>query len=423
MLPVFAPTLTPLPNDPDVVIVGAGTAGIAAARHLIAQGARVAVLEARSRVGGRAVTSAIKGHPLDLGAHWLHNGPINPLVRLARERRERLRLAPQERNLFIDGRPGGSLPGALIGRAFAIADRALRNAARQGPDLPAAKALPSLGLYGRQVTKIHGLISGRPFDQVSLHDVPDMDYGDNFFIAGGLGAYIARLASGLPVALNTPVEDIAWSKEGVRITTSAGTLKARAVVVTTPMAVLQQGVIRFSTRLPEALQNAIHCFTQGVYEHVVLHWPGSPFQGADRLSQLIGGHTEPPGLLSRIDGTPFHFFELDQPHAAHLDGRDADAPARFVRRVLSDHFGHRAIRDLSVCAATTWRHDPWSRASWAVVPPGLVSIRDALKAPVDDRLWFASEALSRAQWGTVGGAWEEGTRVAGEVAERLKIDA
>ncbi len=421
MLPVSVPALAPVPHDPDVVIVGAGSAGIAAARRLIAAGARVAMLEARSRIGGRAVTTAIRGHALDLGAHWLHNGPINPLVRLARARKERLRLAPQERHLFIHGREAGRAARAESGRAFAIAERALTLAARDPKDRPAASALPMLGPAGREVRAIHGLISGRPFDEVSLHDVPDMDYADNFFIAGGLGAYIARLAEGLPVALNSPVTEIAFSKQGVSITTANTRLSAKAVLVTVPMAVLQTGAIRFSPTLPATHEAAIHGFTQGVYEHVVLHWPSAPFRGADRLARLSGGRREPPGLLTAIDNTPFHFFELDQPYAAALDGRDTDAPARLVRAVLGEHFGHRAIRDLTVCADTRWRHDPWSRASWAVVPPGLVGNRDILKASVDGRLWFAGEALSRAQWGTVGGAWEEGARAAGEIAGSLAL--
>src|SRR3712207_1776581 len=86
----------PLPNaspaeDPDGAVVGGGGAGIGAARCLLAAGLRVTVLEARDRVGGRAVTVPVKGHPLDLGAHWLHAGPINPLVKLGIARREPLR--------------------------------------------------------------------------------------------------------------------------------------------------------------------------------------------------------------------------------------------------------------------------------------------------------------------------------------------
>jgi monoamine oxidase len=406
--------------NPDVAIIGAGSAGIAAARRLLASGLTVTVLEARNRIGGRTVTRRFKGHPLDLGAHWLHAGPINPLVRLGHGRGEPLRRAPVDGHFFVHGRPGNRTQRAALDRAFAMADQAMTQAARNREDQPAAKALPPMGPQGRRVAAIHGLVSGRPLDEVSLHDFPSMEYSDNLFIAGGLGAYVRRLAHDLPVRLGTAVHAVDWSGQGVRIDSSAGMLQARAVIVTTPMAVLQQDAIRFAPALPNMVGEAVHGFTRGIYEHVILHWPNSPFRGADRLASLTGTHRQPPGLLTRIDGTPFHFFELDQPTAATLDRRDIHAPYRYAREVLAEHFGYRAIKDLSAVHSTVWRHDPWSRASWAVVPPGLFAIRDVLKEPVGERIWFAGEALSRAQWGTAGGAWEEGERAAGEIVAQLR---
>ena len=406
-------------GDPDVIIIGAGSAGIAAARSLIAHGLTVTILEARDRIGGRALTQSFKGHPLDLGAHWLHAGPINPLVKLGRVRREPLRRAPVDGHFFVRGRRGSRAESAALDRAFAMADRAMTRSAKACEDQAAAKVLPPMGPQGRRVASIHGLVSGRPLEEVSLHDFPSMEYADNLFIAGGLGAYVSRLARGLPIRLATAVRSVDWSAQGVRVESTAGTLRGKAVIVTAPMAVLQQDTIRFAPALPKAVQEAIHGFTQGVYEHVVLHWPSSPFRGADRLASLTGTRRAPPGLLTCIDNTPFHFFELDQPAAAGFDRRDTHAPFRFARAVLAEHFGHREIRNLSALHSTAWRNDPWSRASWAVVPPGLYPVRDILKAPIGERIWFAGEALSRAQWGTAGGAWEEGERVAQEIVGQL----
>jgi monoamine oxidase len=324
----------------------------------------------------------------------------------------------------VAGKKGTRAQRASLDRAFDMADWAMTHAAHAREDQAAAKALPGMmGPMGHRVAAIHGLVSGRPLDEVSLHDFPSMEYADNLFIAGGLGAYVKRLGLQVPISLGTAVHAIDWSGRGVRVETSAGVLKARAVIVTTPMAVLQADAIRFAPALPNEIAQAIHGFTQGVYEHVVLHWPDSPFDGADRLASLTGTRHEPPGLLTRIDGTPFHFFELDQPRAASFDKRDAHAPARFAREVLAEHFGHRAIRNMSVMHSTAWRNDPWSRASWAVIPPRLASIRDSLKVPVAERIWFAGEALSRAQWGTAGGAWEEGERAADEIVRQLKVSA
>jgi monoamine oxidase len=420
MKPVSIPDFAPVPTDPDVIVVGAGSAGIAAARRLVEAGISVAVLEARDRVGGRAVTVTMRGHGIDLGAHWLHAGKINPLVRRGLHQGERLKPAPDQRHLFVAGRKGRAEESRAIGRAFELANRAMTRGALFAEDGPAGAVLPPMGPPGREVRRIHGLVSGRPLAEVSLHDFPSDEYGDNYFIAGGLGAYIARFARGLPIATGVNVSTIGWDKDGVTVDTSRGTARAKAVVVTVPVPVLQSGAIRFAPQLPTATEDAVHAFTRGIYEHVILHWPSSPMRGRDRLAQVTGRRLNPPGLFTRIEGSPFQYFELDSVQAVMLDGRDALAPARHVRAVLADHFGYRAIRDLQVCGVTAWRHDPFSRASWAVLPPGQAGARAVMRRAVENRLWFAGEALSKAQWGTAGGAWEEGERAADEVAATLR---
>ncbi|KTS36003.1 amine oxidase [Methylobacterium indicum] len=424
--PTGVPPLADLPASPDVAVIGAGAAGIGAARRLRALGLSVAVLEARPRLGGRTVTTALRGHPVDLGAHWLHAGPINPLVALGLARGEPLRRAAQESHLWVGRRPGRPAEEAAFGRAWSVADRAMTDGARlPGADRPASTALPpGLGPWGKRVSLVHGLVSGRPLSEISLHDFPSMEYGDNFFIAGGYGAYLARLAAGLPVALGTPVTALDWAGEGVSLDLGArGTLRARAALVTAPMMVLQEPApaLRFAPDLPGPVRAAIEGFATGIYEHVVLHWPSSPFRGRDRLASLIGGRCQPPGLLTRVDGTPFHYFELDVPMAARLDAAraGADGARRMVRESLAEQVGRGSLRDLAVPAVTEWRHDPWSRGSWAVVPPGHTGARDLLKEAVGERIWFAGEALSREQWGTAGGAFAEGERAADAIAGAL----
>jgi monoamine oxidase len=414
--PTVEPRFAPLPPNPDVIVIGAGAAGIGAARRLLARGLTVAVLEARDRVGGRAVTVTMRAHPIDLGAHWLHAGPVNPLVKLGHARGERLRRAPREGHLVVGRRFGTPAERAAVERAFDLADRALTLGARQQPDRPASAAMPVLGPWGRRTATVHGLLAGRPLGEVSLQDYPSLEYGQNWFIAGGFGAYIARLAQGLPIRIGHFARDLDWSGSGIRISGDFGTLQARAAVVTVPVAVLQAGGLRFEPELPEPQRGAIESFLPGTYEHVVLHWPGAPFQGPDRLATLTGTHAEPPGFLTRIDGTPFHYFELDHPTAERLSRGGPDAAARFARGVMAAHFGHRAIRDLSVAAVTAWGSDPLSRASWAALPPGAAGARQTLKEGVAQKIWFAGEALSREQWGTAGGAWTEGERAADAIA-------
>jgi monoamine oxidase len=408
------------PSEPDVAVVGAGAAGIAAARVCLAAGLTVAVIEARGQVGGRAVTVPIRGHAVDLGPHWLHAGLANPLARLAESRGERLRRVARGRHLFLAGRAATEAEGRARRVAFERADRVLTQRAREPEDRDAAAALPVLGPWRGQVAAVHGLVSGRPLEEVSLKDFPSLVFAGNRFIGGGLGAYVARLARGLPVRLDTAVEAIDFSGAGVALETGAGRLRARAAIVTVPPAVLQSGAVRFTPALPEETGAALHAFLPGTYEHVVLHWPGAPFRGADRLASLAGAGRAAANLLTFIDGTPFHYFELDHPTALELDRLAPGAEARHARAVLAGQFGASAIRDLAVPAVTRWRHDPLARGSWSVLPPGGWRARDAVKAPVAERLWFAGEFASRPQAGTFGGAWEEGERAAAEVIAALR---
>jgi monoamine oxidase len=249
-----------------------------------------------------------------------------------------------------------------------------------------------------------------------------MEYGDNFFIAGGYGNYLARLAAGLPIRLGAVVRRIDWAGEGVRVETEAGEiLAARAAIVTLPMMVLCDGPA-FSPPLPNAARAAIDGFRTGIYEHAVLHWPSSPFTGRDRLAGFHGRRRAPAGLLTRIDGTPFHFYELDVHEAEAIDavGGGADAVRRHVRAVLAEQVGRARLRDLTIPAISEWRHDPYARGSWAVVPPGHATARLTLRDGIDGKIWFAGEALSREQWGTVGGAYEQGVRAAQSAREAIR---
>ena len=407
---------TGLRPDVDVAILGAGAAGIAAARICRAAGLSLVVIEARERIGGRAVTVPLRGHPVDLGAHWLHNGAINPVVALAEAAGAPLRRAAQERHLLRRGRPAEPRARREAGAAYARMSAALARAAQAGE--PAiAKVLPFLGPWRVPVTTVQGLLGGRPPAELGPADLPPMAYGDNFFLAGGIGAFVARLARGLPVRLGTPALRLDWSGPGLRVDTAAGTVTARAAVVAIPPVAIARGGLRFAPALPKTVADAIAGFRAGTYEHVVLHWPGAPFRGRDRLASLIGTRRRPPGLLTRIDGTAFHYFELDHATAAGLRGRD-DA-ARFARAVLAEHFGPRALAGLAVPAVTDWRSDPLACGSWAVVGPGGARLRDTLAEPVAERIWFVGEHLSATQPGTVGGAFAEGERAARALVRTL----
>ncbi|MCO4053498.1 MAG: FAD-dependent oxidoreductase [Bosea sp.] len=393
----------------DLVIIGAGPAGIAAARCAMERGLTVRIIEARGRVGGRVVTRHLAGHAVDLGAHWLHAGPINPVVALARRERIALRAAPQESHLFINGKSQPQSARIAYGAAFARAEGALAAAADSlGPDEPAAAVLPFLGPWRRPVAAITGLVCGRPLQVISARDFASAEYAHNHFAPGGFGALLARLSRGLPVSLGMAAQVIDWSGAGVRVSTKGGVIEARKALCTAPPMVLRSGAIAYDPPLPEAVLAAIHGFRAGVYEHAVIRWPSAPWRGADRIATLTGRRLDGAGLLTRLDGSPLHYLEFDEPMARALRQPHRLRAGLAVRALLAEQFGARAIRDLAVLHVSDWLADPLSLSSWSSVPPGQAAIRDALARPLGGRLAFAGEMTDHAQWGTVGGAWAAG---------------
>lgn len=416
--PVSVPRLAPAPSDVDVAIVGAGAAGIAAARRCLAEGLTCAVLEARDRIGGRCVTVPIGGRPLDLGAHWLHAGSLNPLVALGRERGEPLVQAPRSGGLVIEGALADEATARAYFDAFEIAGAAIADAAGFPQDPSIADVLPELGRWTQPVAATLALLSGRPLGEVSARDFPSEEFGDNWFASGGYGACLARFAEGLPIALAHPVDRIDWSGEGVSLAGRGGRVRARAAIVTVPIALLAGGGIRFMPALPEPARDAIAAFLPGTYEHVVLDWAQSPFREADRLVKIVGTASS-YGLMTRIEGGPLHYFEID--HATAEDhGRDARSLAAFARDWLAARLGRDAVRGLAIPCVTDWARDPWSGAAWAVARPGRAPDRRTVAEPIGGRLWIAGEATSPRLWGTVGGAWEEGDGAALAAARRLQ---
>ncbi len=397
----------------DLVVIGAGPAGIAAARLALRRGLTVRIIEARSRIGGRVETRHFAGHPVDLGAHWLHAGPINPVVKLARSEHYRLKRAPQERHLFLDGRRLQASLVASYDAAFARADKAFGAALPDNVDAPAADRLPFLGPWRRPVAAITGLVCGRPLAEVSTRDFASAEYADNLFAPDGFGALIARLGRGLPITLGARVTEVDWSRHQIRIQSSAGAIEARRLIVTVPPLVLQRGGIRFTPSLPERTGAAIHGFRAAIYEHVLLRWPGAPFRGADRIATLTGRRTDGVGLLTRLDGTCLHYLEFDAPMSQSCRQPRTLSAAYLARDMLKRQFGARALQDLQVLHVTDWLSDPFSRSSWSCVPPGHAHIRDDLAEPIDGKLAFAGEMTDHAQWGTVGGAWGAGERAVG----------
>src|SRR5262245_35304731 len=258
-------------QDTDVVVIGAGAAGIAAARQLATHRVSAIVVEARSRVGGRAWTSQVAGLPLDLGCGWLHSADENEWSTIAKE----LGLAidplppPWSRRALPAGFPLGEQNdfAAAWGRFYTR----LGKGADLEPDRPAADFLEPGGRWNGLLDAQSTYINGVELSEVSAHDYGNYhDSGVNWRVVAGYGALMETYARGLALTLDCPATLVDHSGSRVRVVTTRGEISCRAVIIAVPSSILSGEVLRITPALPDKLA-AAHALPLGLADKVFLH--------------------------------------------------------------------------------------------------------------------------------------------------------
>lgn len=409
--------------DCDVLVIGAGAAGIAAAHAVLAAGRSVRVLEARARPGGRAVTdTAALGAPFDLGATWLHAAERNPLVGLARAAGIALADSDAARQeiTFLGGRRATPDEVAAYDAAWATFERTiLAAAARPGPDIAAAAAAPRGGAWDASVAAWQGrVIAAWPLEAMSLRDfAANLLSGGNLLPEGGLGALLARLAAGLPIAFGARVERLRWGGREAVAEGGFGTLRARAAICTIPTSLLAGAAIRFDPPLPQATAQAAHDLPLGAAMKLALRAAGEdrlglpPHASTDR--QVAPGEELIP-ITFWPQGRDHASAWIGGPLAAEIERAGPEAAEALVREEIAARLGSAAPRAFRPGALVSgWLADPFARGVYSHARIGAAGARAMLAAPLaEGRLCFAGEACHATLAGTVGGAWLSGEAAA-----------
>ncbi len=416
------------PGEFDVVIIGAGAAGIAAARRLASTRAKIAVAEASGRLGGRCFTDAVTfGVPFDRGAHWIHVPDLNPVAPLAMKSGFDIYPAPPSGRVRMGRRYArtGEMEDYLT--ATVRANRAIAEAAR-GRDVSCAQALPKdLGDWQRTIEFVLGPFGcAKDLAEVSALDFSrSLERNSDMFCREGLGTLIARLADGLPVQLSRPASRIDWSERNrIEISTAKGLLVARAVIVTVSTSVLMSDKLKFEPELPRRYLDAIEKLRLGSYDHIALELPGNPL-GLQR-DELVFEKAESArtaAILANISGTTLCTIEVAGKFGADLATSGEPAMVSFVLDWLTGLYGADIRRAVKRTSATRWNHEPWTLGAFSAAAPGGQWARAALAEPLRDRIFFAGEATHETLWGTVGGAWASGERAADAVLRKLGFTA
>jgi len=408
-------------RTPEVVVIGAGAAGLAAARALQALDREVLVLEAKDRFGGRAFTSVHEfGVPFDHGCHWLHSGSLNPFAVLADSVGFRYRRRPVPRRLHLGSRWADR---AELRRWHGYARRQWRRIAalaRDSGDVATGQALQPDPTWRIAFERWFAMLSAaEPADSSALDQLDYRDSGENWPVREGFGTLISRLADGVPVRLNCTAEQIRRRGEGVEVISAQGRIGAAVAIVTVPAGVLAAGRPGFDPSLPPDRLAAAANVRAGAAEKIAFGFDRnifgqeSPFSAMSLAAGrgMLGFQIRPWGWNMAIG---FAGGALARELAALSD----DDAAALALGQLSDMFGSTVRRHVTATVRTCWQRDPYILGGYSTARPGLVRQRELLARPWAERILFAGEATSPDFFSTAHGAYLSGLRAAVE-AEAL----
>ncbi|MEP6742688.1 MAG: NAD(P)/FAD-dependent oxidoreductase [bacterium] len=445
-----------MPKNNSVLIIGAGAAGLAAARDLAAAGVPVTILEARDRIGGRVHTihDDSLNLSIELGAEFVH-GKHPALVKLLDSLHIPFSDVTERRLYFENGVLSRShdfwnkLTALFDLMSKAKPDQTFAEFLKSLPDDPETIRAKSVatrfvqGFHAADIKRagVHGLIAA--------NEAADEIGGDHMFrVMAGYETVLQRLNEqakqlGAVIQLNAIVNELHWGSNNVEAICLSGEREQRfnasRAVITLPLGVLQEkssarGAVKFVPALPQEKQDAIQDIPMGHVMHIALvfrerFWEGLDIPGTgghEDLSQVGFIHYPDAHIPTWWSLLPLHAPVLvgwtGGPGAEKFAGLSEAEVVSVGLGSLSQIFGVSETnlrKELLRCYMHDWNTDPFARGAYAYLAVNGLGSQQALARPVQHTLFFAGEATSVGHIGTVHGAIESGQRAAKEILADL----
>ncbi len=417
----------------DVIIVGAGVAGLAAAKELAGNGISFVVVEASHRIGGRAYSEEIGPDTwFDLGCAYMEIGPdfencieeTNPFIDFAAERGADIREYLHGSHYIYNGSPLSEEQEKARERFYDDCGKALKASVERGDDRAISELVDLENPYVTPYMDMMAVTIPMELDEGSaadfLHRVWELK---NFNAVNGYGNLVAQWGSDVEVALNSKVERIDWSGKDVVVDTIKGSIRGRCVINTVSNGVLAAQQIDFEPRLPDWKMEAIQGVAMGSENKIGIHFTKDVFAPEDSgyyqvWSDDAQGAYVDVNLVANNVVTVF----IGGRFSAWMEQQGPQAAREFALDRIADIFGNDIRQSAGRSIASAWITDPWTFGSYTAALPGQHHQRELLPTPIDDKLFFAGEATGHT-YGSCHGAYWSGIRVAREVSEVFRQTA
>ncbi|CAA7016792.1 unnamed protein product [Microthlaspi erraticum] len=453
--PLFAPYIPEDGTEGSIIVVGAGLAGLAAARQLVSFGFKVLVLEARSRPGGRVYTHKMGGKDrfaaVELGGSVITGLHANPLGVLARQLSIPLHKVRDNCPLYnTDGGVVDKVADSNVEFGF---NKLLDKVTEVREMMDGAASKISLGEVLETLRVLYGVAKAPEERKLFDWHLANLEYanagclsnlsaaywdqddpyemgGDHCFLAGGNWRLINALAEGLPILYGKKVDSIKYGDGGVEVVSGGQIFQADMILCTVPLGVLKKRCIRFEPELPRRKQAAIERLGFGLLNKVAMLFP-SVFWGDDldtfgclsdssidrgEFFLFYAYHTVSggPALVALVAGEAAQRFECTEPSAL----------LHRVLKKLKGIYGPKGVvvPDPIQTICTRWGSDPLSYGSYSHVRVGSSGLDyDILGESVSNRLFFAGEATTRQHPATMHGAYLSGLREAARILQVANV--